>query len=399
MGDAAQSESGDGAGRRLIVRRREFTAALLASPLLALAEPVFAVDVPAPTKDKPQSKLWFAHGSWWAWLPVSGGSSIWRRTSAGWRRQHDLDAPLRGLPGQADVWADRDYVRAVLVEPRRLAVAGLRWDARIHRYRWSADAVEFGDATGAIETATIARDATGRWCVAYNSDRRMWIRMSLSPDSRTWSDAVEVSGRMASVDDICAVVALPGEVAVMWSDQVQDAVYFRRHSDGAPPERWGEMEIVEQGGKTADDHINIAAAGDGRLFVATKNSVDREGAPQQVLRVRDRRGAWSNHPYAPLTPEHAPTRPVAQLDPGASRLFLIHTAGLVGRRPAASVIVCQDTDPTRLSLGGPPRTLIQAGTAVNNVTGSKARLPKGAAWVVLASDSQGGVYEGRLDIN
>ena len=95
---------------------------------LAATAPVFHVNVANPTKDKPQSKIWFAQGTWWAWLPVRGGSSIWRRTDRGWQRQMELDPALEGLPGQADVWADEDTVRAVLVEPERLAVVAFRWD-------------------------------------------------------------------------------------------------------------------------------------------------------------------------------------------------------------------------------------------------------------------------------
>jgi hypothetical protein len=91
------------------------------------SRPAFQVSVAHPTKDKPQSKLWFAHGSWWAWLPTRDGSSVWRRTEKGWLRQSSLDRALFGLPGQADVWAGQDAVRAVLVGEKRLVVAGLKW--------------------------------------------------------------------------------------------------------------------------------------------------------------------------------------------------------------------------------------------------------------------------------
>jgi len=56
---------------------------------------------------------------------------------------------LRGLPGQADVWADEKTACAVLVEERRLAVACLEWAG-----------------TGQLETATITRDAKGEWWMA-----------------------------------------------------------------------------------------------------------------------------------------------------------------------------------------------------------------------------------------
>jgi len=36
------------------------------------------------------------------------------------------------------------------------------------------------------------------------------------------------------------------------------------------------------------------------------------------------------------------------------------------------------------------------GVSVNNVTGSKAALPTGVPWIVLASDEKGRVYEGEI---
>jgi len=62
-----------------------------------------------------------------------------------------------------------------------------------------------------------------------------------------------------------------------------------------------------------------------------------------------------------------------------------------------SIIVSQSTNPSDLSVESRARTLIDAGAAVNNVTGSKASLPRQKPWIVLASDSEGRVYEGQLD--
>lgn len=359
------------------------------------SRPVFQVDVIAPTKDKPQSKLWFAQGTWWAWLPVRGGSSIWRRTASGWQRQTALDAVLRDLPGQADVWADASTVRAVLVEPKRIAVASLRWETATSQYRPLGEPLALPPGAE-TETATLTRDGAGRLWIAYNANRRMWARASVSPDATAWTDPIEITMQSASADDICVVTALPGEIGVMWSDQEHDAVFFRRHANSAPPAQWKEIETVAEGGKTADDHFNIAALDNGALFAATKNSVDRIDFPQHVLRVRSADGTWSNLPYAPLTRTHAPTRPIAQLTQDGSRLYLLHTLALSGRRPAKSIIVCQSTTPAKLSVAGRATPLIDADAVVNNVTGSKARLPGKRPWIVLASDQEGRVYEGQL---
>jgi len=60
------------------------------SPVAAVPpahQPAFQLDVPNPTADKPQSKLWFARNSWWAWLLCQSGSIIWQRTPNGWQRK------------------------------------------------------------------------------------------------------------------------------------------------------------------------------------------------------------------------------------------------------------------------------------------------------------------------
>ena len=57
--------------------------------------PAFQVDYPAPTADKPQSKLWFMDGCWWALLPRATGPSLWQRTETGWLARFPQLRPYR----------------------------------------------------------------------------------------------------------------------------------------------------------------------------------------------------------------------------------------------------------------------------------------------------------------
>lgn len=368
----------------------------------AAERPVFRVDVPYPTRDKPQSKMWFARGTWWAWLPVRGGSSVWRRTAQGWQRQAHLDEALKGLPGQADVWADEDSATAVLVAPDRLAVAGLRWDSGARRYEADKAPVTFQTPPlegkeGGIETATIARDGRRRWWIAYNFRRDIFVRHSKGGAAGEWSEPMKVNTSKASGDDICAIVALPGSVGVMWSDQELDGVFFRRHDDRAAPGAWAAIETVDKGGKTADDHIHVAVSRNGSLYAATKNSLDSVGKPQQVLRVRDPRGAWTNLPYAMRTAEWQPSRPVVLLGGNPEEVFLIHTLyGMDRLGPRVDMIAWQTSKLSPLDVSPTARILLDTGGRPNDVTGSKRHLPPGQDWIVLASDQEGNVYEMRL---
>jgi hypothetical protein len=388
-----------------MVTRAGVAGAALAIALCGLStaadRPVFRVGVPYPTKDKPQSKLWFAHGAWWAWLPAPDGSSVWKRGAPGWERQTHLDRSLAGLPGQADVWADDVEVRAVLASPDRLAVIALLWDAQARRYEVTGAPAAFstpeppGKNEG-IETATITRDSRRRWWIGYNWRSDMWVRSS--PDGRAWSEPIRVTAAKASEDDLCSVAALPDRVGVLWSDQAHDTVYARWHADRDPPDRWLPAEVVEQGGKNADDHIHAAVTADGALYVATKNSVDTIGKPQLVLRVRDPWGKWSNVPYALRTEKYHPSRPIALLGGDPLRLFLLHSMYRLDHpTPRQSTIAWQSTELPRLNLVPVAAPLLDAVTQLNDVTGCKSRLPAGQPWIVLASDQDGNVYEARLN--
>ncbi len=290
--------------------------------LFLFLAPVFGVNLPSPTADKPQSKIWFAQGTWWAWLPVKDGSSVWRRGTDGvWGRQTGLDTGLRGLPGQADVWADEKGACAVLVAERRLAFACLAW--RGARYELVRPPVE-SPVEGKVETATVARDGRGEWWIAYGLGREMWVRRS----GDGWKKAEKVSATAAAEDDICAVVAVAGGVGVVWSDQAADTVWFRWRKDGAT--NWEEIEAIERGGKNADDHIRASVSADGRLLVAMKNSVDAMGAPQLVLRERGTDGRWKSSPYAPRTSEGEPSRPAVLLGGIPEQRILLHSRYLRG---------------------------------------------------------------------
>jgi hypothetical protein len=369
-----------------------------------------------PTRDKPQSKLWYAHGRWWAYLPAGAtGGRVWRRLAPGrWRGEEHLDAALKSLPGRADVWADGDRAVAALVEGRRLAIAYLKWDPARGRYELAARPRQWREASP-VETVTIDRADCGCFWVAYPigaKKGRSIVARRCGPRLRWPPCQAVVVAEALGPDEICAAVALPSAVAVMWSDQKRQALYFRRHALHAPDLHWAAPETVAQGARTADDHINFCrpprkkvsgtfSAPTPLLLAATKTSLDTVGRPIFSLRVLSAEGRWHSVPFGVLTRQRDLTRPIVVWVAG--RPVAVYTARTPPRRGVRygaefSVISLQEFSPDGLHTQGAPRDLIRAARPVNNVTGPKTA-PQGRPCVVLASDAAGGVYEGIIDLD
>lgn len=364
------------------------------------ASPVIQTGVPHPTRDKPQSKLWHAHGNWWAWLPTPTGSAIWKRTGDGWQRQAQVSQELDGVVGRADVWSNADVVRAVIVAERQLTMVQLTYDAQRGGYRVGRQSNPRGNLplppTDRFETATIARDGRGHFWIAYVLGTRVMVQQLLvASETEMWTPPHQL-GEPTAADDICAVAALPGGIGVVWTNQLREAVFFARHVDGAQLQQWEPIETVDQGRRTADDHVHLAVRRDGTLLAATKNSVDAVGSPQLVLRIRRPDGRWENRPYAVATTTDAPSRPIVLLGGEQERPLLLHSnypRKLMGR---LSSIFSWTIDPATLEPRGPGEEILRAAVPLNNVTGCKQTLPDDVPWIVLASDAGGNVYEVEL---
>lgn len=354
----------------------------------------FQVDVAHPTADKPQSKLWFWEDHWWALMPRLAGPTLWRRSADGdWQEQTSASASLAGLAAQADVHVDEAVV-AVLVGDCRLQ--SLRLDAPTV----AAVSLPLPDDCSALETATISRDADGRWWVAADVThgrlpRRTSILVWHSGDAQQWSDAEEL-GRSVNEDDISVVSRLQDGMLVLWSNQNADAIVARRHADGDGEEHWSALEIIAQGGNTADDHLHTTQLDDGHLLVASKNSVDQVGQAQFVLRVRDTGGTWNNVPYADLEATREPTRPVVtHVQDGP--IIEAHTVGGSEGGYIAIWQIAQAPDTqadSRWTLTPRLRARAANSGGVNDVTVPKAAYTDTQpTWPLLFSDSAGQVYE------
>jgi len=353
--------------------------------------PVFQVDCPQPTADKPQSKLWFMNNSWWALLPRKSGPSLWQRTDEGWKEYKKITDELEGIPGRADVWSDDSQVTAVSVGDSLLSVFRLINTCISGKNNWKAQILAEllpPSHNMPLETATVARDGNKNWWVAATADKNVCV-WSSSKDGQRWTDPF-ILAEGISEDDICAVTPLKGSIAVIWSDQVRDAVLMRQHKDFNHADVWEEEEIVESGNNTADDHLNTSLSPDGTLWVATKNSVDKAGKPQFVLRIRSADGKWINKPYCVLENRmKRPSRPIVIATKDNSCIFVGH--GDNDRSvpyPYNSNITFALVDTSLSTVVKDPQIVISPDSrykhVVHNVTGPRKPFPADAPWIILA---------------
>ena len=373
------------------------------SNLFPSTRPVFQVDYNYPTADKPQTKLWFMDGFWWALLPRSSGPSLWQRTDDGWKEYPDVRAALSGVPGRADIWSDDNKVTAVGVGERSLTVFRLLKNNNSMGIYWESQIIgELFPPSGnyTIETATIVKDGKMNWWVAAVANKTVYVWNS-SSNGKRWSPPIKLADGIDK-DDICVATLLPDGVGVIWSDQIQQAIRIRTHKVGQPVESWNEMVTIEAGNRTADDHLNTALSQDGTLWLATKNSLDEQGKPQLVLRVHLVKGQWRNFPYAILGSIQKPSRPIVITTEDPSVILAGHTIYNT-KYPYLGEIVFGRVDTTQAGLLKNVTTVIAPDNKssvsvnrINDATGPRKPFPLNIPWIVLASDKEGRVYEADL---
>lgn len=374
-----------------------------------------------PTADKPQSKLWWNDGSWWA--------DMW--TSGGWKI-HKLDRA-------AKQWVDT----GVAVDNRANTSADTLWDgknlyiahhvvtisseggpkasrpdspAKLYRYSYAdgkytrSSGFPTTITTNSSESMTIDKDSTGAiWATwtqvsgvptgGYTS--KVMVNNSASGGT-SWGTPQTLTGENATVapDDISSVVAFgKNKIGVMWSDHVTGSVWWASRTDGQSPTSWNVQSAV-RGPNQADDHLNIKslqADTTGRVFAAVKTSFDmnstaRKSDPQlQLLVFKPATGAFDKFTISTIGDCH--TRPQIVLDPENNKIHAFQSG------PATTVSGCpysgtsgaiyQKTasmdDPVFAAGRGTP--VIQDSTpSVNNVTTSKQPVTSKSGMVVLASD-------------
>lgn len=394
---------GIGQGRPAPSLRPSISVAALPTPEPERSIPPFTVhldhSVPAgvrdPTAHKAQSKLWFAHGAWWAVMatPERRALTIHRLDLAS---QTWIDT-LTLVDERPNANADARWDGEALVVATAVKSSGSSGAARILRYhfdpvegRFDVDndfPVRISDA--GVEGIVVARDSLGVLWVAFMQDRRVYVSHSTTNDA-VWVKPVALPwpSTVTTPDDIASVVAFgPGRIGVLWTNQRTGAVLFTSRRDGDPDDVWDEPVAALEGQDLADDHLNAKVAADGRLFVAVKTSLDEPAEPNPespltVLLERHPDGTWSRHQFGRVRDHH--TRPIILIDDRAGLVYMIAASPTVG---GTIYVKWSSLDAIEFPSGlGVPLIPGTDGAVIVDPTSTKSPVDAEAGFVILAFD-------------
>lgn len=392
-----------GARRRLLLALA-VTAALLLSGLVSPAAAQGAVGVPVsylghaydstvnrPSENKPQSKLWYLDGAWWALMVDAGGTLVhihelmpdhtWRNT--GTRVDDRVNSSGDAL------WSSRDgrlYV-ASRADGSNLKVNAFTYDPAGRSWSVVAGFPVTVNSGGGSESATLDQDSLGRLWVTYTRASRIWVAHS-GTDRTTWTAGFQpsVPDTVIKSDDISALIAFGSSIGVLWSDQESGAFRFAIHDDAAADSVWR----VENVPMAADDHINLKQlVGDqqGRIFAAIKTSADEAAtaSPSDTLvgvltrtPGADGVGSWSLVPAGTIADDH--TRPIIMIDETNRELYFFATG------PGSGGDIYYKKSPlSAISFpAGRGAKFVDTAPVLNNASGAKDPVNAQTGMVILA---------------
>ncbi|WP_326960606.1 MULTISPECIES: PKD domain-containing protein [unclassified Arthrobacter] len=378
-----------------------------------------------PTSDKPQSKLWFTGGSWWADMWTSGtGWQIYRLdvSTKTWVST-GLTNDTRASTLSDTLWDGShlyiaSHVVTVSGDTPKASIGGQ--PAKLYRYSFAAGkfTLDSGFPTtimnNSSESMTIDKDSTGAiWAtwtqVAGNSTsgftNTVYVNRS-AVGGTSWSSpfVIPITNPHPAPDDISAVVAFgSNKIGVMWSDQLTGSVRWATRTDGTSPTATSSWKVQDavKGNKLADDHLNLKTLqsdSTGRVFAAIKTSLNdtstNQGLAQLILVVfKPGTGSFSTSTIA--TVGDCVSRPQIILDTQNNMVHAFHTApgtGVSGCAysgiPGAIYEKTASMDnPVFASGRGTPIIQDGASANMNDVTTSKQSVNSTTGLVVLASNN------------
>ncbi len=353
-----------------------------------------------PSGSKPESKLWFADGLWWAAMfdTASGDFRIFR-----------LDAGTQ-------TWADT----GVAIDDRNNSIPDALWDgsklyvashvysesprsgypSRLYRYSYDPGTDAYTLDAGfpvqinnyRTETLVIAKDSTGQLWATWTQGNQVWVNRTVcSPvcSDSSWGAPFSLAVAALASDDISSVVAFETSVGVMWSNQANNTMDFALHADADPTDTAWTTEVALSGTGMADDHINLKADTSGRVFAATKTSKSTSSSPLNLLLVRTAGGTWVSHVFGLKSDAH--TRPIVLLDTVNSLVRMFATSGESGGTIYEKDLPLADAENGAVDFPsgkGDARVRDADALKMNNATSTKQNLDSSMGILVLATNKK-----------
>jgi PKD repeat protein len=376
-------------------------AAVIADPGdIGFRGPHFSGTGSQPTGAKPESKLWFNDGFWWAamWDEVAADNSIYKLDPATqtWTNTGVLTDSRSGV--RADVlWDQATGKLFIATHPFANHAQQIGAGARLYRYSYNAAADRYTLDTGfpasinnwSTETLVIAKDSANRLWATWVQNSTVYVNRTLASHA-SWGTpfALPLAGAAGlTTDDISSIISFGiNQIGIMWSDQTRQQMHFAVHRDGTSVTSWTE-EIALGGPLSADDHINLKADPSGRVYAATKTSKTQAIGDINLL-VRSTNGTWSKHLFSDASNHH--TRPIVVLDTTHNVIHMFATADETG-----GTIYQKSTEFDNIAFPpgiGTPVIRDADNPNMNDVTSTKQNVTSASGIVVLASHDQTGYY-------
>jgi hypothetical protein len=360
-----------------------------------------------PSAEKPQSKLWYNDGSWWGDM-YDVSSSTWRIFRLDLATQQWVATPT-ATDSRTATWPDTlwDGTHLYIASAGRNPASNSD-SAKLYRFSYSTATKSYhldsGYPTtivsGGMEAIVLDEDSTGALWATWTRNNQVYVNTTEGTGAWGTPFVLPVAGTTVDPDDISSVVSLKGAIGVMWSNQVDQAMYFAQHRDGDPATTWGASTQVMSGAKSADDHINLKSMQEtnGEVFATVKTSFSDGPSPNPsdpliVLLKRDPdTGAWSRTTVSTVKEDQ--TRPIVMLDPSEDKLYVFATTpvggGTINSGTAETAIFYKTTSMSNPSFApGPGTPFIQTDgdLHINDASSTKQTVSAASGLVVLASDN------------
>jgi hypothetical protein len=368
----------------------------------------------SPTGTKPESKLWFNAGSWWASMYVA---------SAGEHRIFKLNR-------STEQWSDT----GVPIDTRDSSRADTLWDAatgklyvashvyttssssgttsnngRLWRYSYDAAAGTYrrdsGFPSGGLpintdrtETLVIAKDSRGTLWATWTRGSRVYVNHTIGGNDTAWGTPyiLPAGNTTLTSDDIASIIAFGGsKIGVMWTNQADHRFYFAVHTDGSGDAAADWSAAAVPGTQNSDDHVNLKTDSAGRIYAAVKHSASGSSTPNVSLLVRAASGTWTSNTFGRVQDSH--TRPIVEID---EEHQVIHMFATGPQPPSTSGQSGGDIFEKTSPMGtisfptgvGTPVMRNAGSPDMNDVTSTKQNVSSATGLVVMANDTTADSY-------